>query len=307
MPQEVSSPAPNRKLIVLVGPTAVGKTSTAIALAKHLGSEIVSADSRQLFRELNIGTAKPTEAELAEVPHHLINSHSILQHVDAAQYAAEALAIINRLFETNSNVILCGGSGLYVQAVCDGFDEIPPIPSEIRETLIGAYETNGLAWLQAMMNILDPEHLARIDSQNPHRLLRALEVRMGTGKSISTFQQRKKSDHAFEIVKIGLELPREELYERIDTRMDQMIAAGLFDEAEQLFPKRRLQALQTVGYQEIFGFFDKLYDRDETVRLLKRNSRRYAKRQLTWFKRDTEIAWFSANDRQAVIDYLRNV
>jgi len=293
-----------KKLIVIAGPTAVGKTATAIALAQHFGAEIISADSRQIFRELTIGTAKPDEAELRAAPHHFINTHSIQEEYDAAQYGREALECIHTLFRTRDTLILCGGSGLYVKAVLEGFDDIPDVPDEIRENLVREYAQHGLPWLQERMQALDPEHYAVIDQQNPHRLLRALEVRIGTGQSIASFRGQNTVQHPFRIVRIGLELPREVLYARIDQRMDIMIATGLFQEAEALYPYRHHQALQTVGYQEIFDFMDGHYDKEEAIRLLKRNSRRYAKRQLTWFKRDAAMRWFAPADIMGMLAYI---
>ncbi|HOX83095.1 MAG TPA: tRNA (adenosine(37)-N6)-dimethylallyltransferase MiaA [Chryseolinea sp.] len=297
----------NKKLIVVVGPTAVGKTAVSIKLAQHFKTEIISADSRQIFRELTIGTAKPNEEELAAVKHHFINSHSITERYDAAQYGRDALELIHQLFEKYDYLILCGGSGLYVKAILEGFDNIPEIAEEIREELNQHYEKEGIAWLQEKMRALDPEHFETIDQQNPHRLIRALEVKIGTGLSISTFRKKAKLQHSFSIVKIGLELPREVLNKRIDDRMDQMIRDGLFDEAKNVFSYKDQQALQTVGYQEIFDFMEGRYDRDEAIRLLKRNSRRYAKRQITWFKRDDEIVWMNPFDVEGIIESLSRI
>jgi len=276
----------------------------AIELARHFKTEIISADSRQIFKELNIGTAKPDQAELRQVPHHFISSHFIAENYDAAQYGRDALVLVHKLFEKFDHLILCGGSGLYIKALLEGFDDIPKVPDEIREDLVKNYEESGIKWLQEKMAELDPVHFATVDQQNPHRLIRALEVRIGTGMSIASFQKKKQVDHPFRVHKIGLELEREELYQRIDQRMDQMIEAGLFDEAEKLFPYRSHNALQTVGYQEIFDYLEGKYDRDEAIRLLKRNSRRYAKRQLTWFKRDLEIRWFHPRDISSIIDSI---
>ena len=292
------------KLIVLVGPTAVGKTSVSIALAKHFGTEIISADSRQIFKELSIGTAKPSPAELDLVPHYFINSHSIHEPYDAAQYGRDALQLINKLFTQHNHLILCGGSGLYVKAVCEGFDEIPDVPEIIRENLMKDYEQHGLKALQERMMELDPEYYQEIDKQNPHRLIRALEVIEGTGKSIRSFQTKNKLTHPFSIVKIGLTLPRDVLYESIDRRMDEMISQGLFAEAESLYPLKHINALQTVGYQEIFDYIDAKYDRQEAIRLLKRNSRRYAKRQLTWFQRDSNIIWMEPHNIDGIIQTI---
>lgn len=292
-------------LIVIAGPTAVGKTAVAIALARHFETEIISADSRQLFKELNIGTAKPSYDELTQVKHHFISSHPITEHYDAAQYGVDALEVINDLFKTRKYAVLCGGSGLYIKAVCEGFDEIPEVPEEVRARLVASYEQEGLRWLQAKMQELDPEQFAKLDAGNPHRLIRALEVKIATGKSIAQFRKGEKRRHHFSIVKIGLELPREELYKRIDLRMGQMIQSGLFEEAKSLYPFRNKNALQTVGYQEIFRFMESEYDYDEAVRLLKRNSRRYAKRQLTWFKKDTDFTWFAPTDISGMIKHIK--
>lgn len=294
----------NKTLLVIAGPTAVGKTAVALALAHRFKTVIVSADSRQIFRELNIGTAKPNEAELAEVMHYFINSHSIHEEYDAASFGRDALVVIHQLFEEKDHVVMCGGSGLYIKAVCEGFDDIPEVPEETRAELIAQYEHLGLPWLQEKMRALDPEHFAEIDQQNPHRLIRALEVKIGTGMSIASFRSKSRYVHPFGIVKIGLELPRDVLYERIDTRMDKMIEAGLFEEAKQVYPFKDHQALQTVGYQEVFDYLDGKIDKEEAIRLLKRNSRRYAKRQLTWFKRDPEMTWMDPGDVEGIINFI---
>lgn len=294
-----------KKLIVIVGPTAVGKTALAIRVAKEFHTEIISADSRQIYRELTIGTAKPTEAELKEIPHHFINSHSISQDYDAARFGEEALLKIYSLFETHEYVVVCGGSGLYIKALLEGFDDIPEVPDAIRDLLIEEFEAKGLLWLQNKMRELDPEHFKTIDQKNPMRLMRALEVKMATGKSIASFQKKVTKNLPFSVVKIGLELERTKLYERIDKRMDEMIAAGLFEEAKQLYPFKDKNALQTVGYQEIVDFMDGKYDREEAIRLLKRNSRRYAKRQLTWFKRDEQINWFKPEDSVRILEHIQ--
>jgi tRNA dimethylallyltransferase len=294
----------NKKLIVVAGPTAVGKTDLSIRLAEHYDTEIISADSRQFYRELMIGTAKPEPAELSRVKHHFIDSHSITQTYDAAQFGDDALARATDLLKKFDHVIVCGGSGLYIKALIEGFDDIPETDPEIREELIRGYESNGLEWLQDRMRVEDPDYFKVVDQQNPHRLMRALEVKIGTGASITSFQTKQKRKLPFRVLKVGLELPRELLYARIDLRMDEMIARGLFREAEELLPFRQHQALQTVGYQEIFEFLEGKYDRDEAIRLLKRNSRRYAKRQLTWFKRDPEIAWFAPSDITNILGHI---
>lgn len=289
---------------MIVGPTAVGKTALAIDLAEALGTEIISADSRQFYREMTIGTAKPTPQELDRVKHHFINSHSIAERYDAAQFDEEALTKIYELFEKYNDVIVCGGSGLYIKALVEGFDDIPEVPDEIRESVTTNYKAYGLTWLQQTVQKLDPEYYRIADNQNPARLSRALEVVWATGKSITSFQKKQKRILPFTVIKIGLELERDELYRRIDERMDTMIEAGLFEEAEKLYPYREHNALQTVGYQEIFDFMEGKYDREEAIRLLKRNSRRYAKRQLTWFKRDEDITWFSKADGNELVRFL---
>jgi tRNA dimethylallyltransferase len=286
----------NKKLIVIVGPTAVGKTAVAIEVAERLKTEIVSADSRQIYKELEIGTAKPTVEELARVKHHFINTKSIEEDYNAGQYGGEAMAVIEKLFEVYDNLILCGGSGLYVKALLEGFDEMPEITVEMRKQVIDEYATNGLDWLQAEVKKIDPSYFEEVDVQNPQRLMRALELYRAAGKPMSELRKKEKKELPFEVVKVGLELPREELYERIDARMDKMIEQGLFEEAERFYARKELNALQTVGYREIFGFMEGEYDRDEAIRLLKRNSRHYAKRQMTWFKRDVEIRWRRADE-----------
>lgn len=295
-----------KKLIVIVGPTAAGKTALAIRVAKQLNAEIISADSRQIYKELTIGTAKPDEDELRQVPHHFINSHSISEDYDAATFGGEALLKIYSLFETYNYVVVCGGSGLYIKALLEGFDDIPEVPDEIRDQLIEEFENKGMLWLQNRMRELDPEHFKKIDQKNPMRLMRALEVKLGTGKSISEFQKQVVKELPFQVVKIGVDVERAKLYERIDARMDGMISKGLFDEAKNLYAYREKNALQTVGYQEIFGFMDGQYDQAEAIRLLKRNSRRYAKRQLTWFKRDEQIKWFKPDDTNSILEYIQN-
>ncbi len=290
-----------RKLIVLVGPTAVGKTGVAIRLAEHFRTEVVSADSRQAFREMEIGTAKPSAAELALVPHHLINSRSIRDGYDAGTYGFEARTIIDQLFEKHPVLVLCGGSGLYIKAVLEGFDDLPAVTEETRKAVVVDYAEHGLAWLQEEVQRFDPDYFDVVDRQNPQRLMRALEICRSTGKPFSGFHKRERVALPFDVVKIGLTLDREILYQRIDQRMDDMVAQGLMEEAKRLFPLRQLPALQTVGYQEIFDFLDGKYDRDEAIRLLKRNTRHYAKRQYTWFGKDPEIAWFSPSDWSGIL------
>ncbi|WMN11305.1 tRNA (adenosine(37)-N6)-dimethylallyltransferase MiaA [Marivirga salinae] len=297
----------SKTIVILAGPTAVGKTSLSIQLAKRFKTEIISADSRQFYKEMVIGTAKPTSKEMDGVPHHFINSHSIQEDYNVGQFEKDALNLLGDLFRKHDIIFVVGGSGLYVKALCEGIDDMPSIPVEIRQNLNAEFEQNGIECLQKQVMESDPEYFEIVDQQNPQRLIRALELYRATGKNMSYYRaQEKQIERPFNIIKIGLERPREELYDRINLRMDQMIAEGLFDEAEKLYHYKNLNALQTLGYSEIFGFLDGEYDREEAVRLLKRNSRRYAKRQMTWFKRDSEFVWFKAEDKDKVIDYLES-
>lgn len=286
-----------KKLVVLVGPTAVGKTAAAITLAEQWNTEIISADSRQIYREMEIGTAKPSADELSRIKHHFVNFKSIEENYNAGQFGRDATELINQLFEERNVLILCGGSGLYIKALLEGFDEMPEIHEDLREEIIEKYTQKGLAWLQGEVEKIDPDYFALVDVQNPQRLMRALELNLSSGQPMHILRKKKKKiELPFQVTKIGLELPREELYQRIDLRMDRMIERGLFEEATRFYPQRHLNALQTVGYQEIFGHLEKKYDREEAIRLLKRNSRHYAKRQMTWFKKDQEIRWMRPED-----------
>ncbi|MBL7870503.1 MAG: tRNA (adenosine(37)-N6)-dimethylallyltransferase MiaA [Cyclobacteriaceae bacterium] len=296
----------SKKLIVIIGPTAVGKTAVSIQLATYFKTEIISADSRQIYKELEIGTAKPSPEELAMVKHHFINTHSIEQDYDAGGYERDAISLLDKLFKKHDSLVLCGGSGLYVKAVLEGFDEMPEIPEGTRERIMEGYQKKGLEWLQEKVKEADPEYFELVDQKNPHRLMRALEIHIAGSKPLGELRNQKKVTRPFSVIKIGLELEREELYQRIDSRMDAMIAAGLFEEAEQLYPKRNLNALQTVGYREIFDFMDNQFDKEEAIRLLKRNSRRYAKRQLTWYKRDPEINWFRPERLDEIMRLIEN-
>ena len=293
-----------RNLIAVVGPTAVGKTSLAIRLAEHYKTEIVSADARQVYRELGIGTAKPTEDELRMIRHHFINHKSIKEDYTAGTYGREARAVMDQLFASHKQVVLCGGSGLYIKAVLEGFDNLPQVDPEIRHGIIEDFDTRGLSWLQQEVQKNDPDYFETVDRQNPQRLMRALEIILGTGQTFSGFHKKEKIDLPYDVVKIGLYMEREKLYKAIDRRMDVMIENGLFAEAESFFTVRHLNALQTVGYQEAFGFFEGLHNKEEAVRLMKRNSRRYAKRQLTWFRKDKEIHWYHPEDFGQILKML---
>lgn len=288
---------PRPVLLTIAGPTAVGKTAFCIQLAQQFGTEIISADSRQFFRELSIGTAKPTPAEMQGIPHHFIDSHSISEDYSAGRFAADALALLEQLFQRLPLVILTGGSGLYLQALTDGLDELPGVLPEVRAQLHVELAEHGLPHLVAELAETDPVAHARIDKQNPQRVVRALEITRGTGRPFSSFHTQNAAQEAdkrpFRVVKVALTREREALYQRINLRVEHMLEAGLLEEVKLVLPYRHQHALQTVGYQEIFGFLDGDYDWAEAVRLLQRNTRRYAKRQLTWLRRDTAYEWVS--------------
>lgn len=279
--------------IVIVGPTAVGKTSLAIQVAQHFHTEIISADSRQCFRELNIGVAKPSPEELNTVKHHFIGSHSISDEVNAAAYEQYALARLNEIFRQHSTAIVVGGTGLYVKALCSGIDEVPVIDHAVRQSIISAYENEGLEWLRQQVQKHDPVYYAHGEIKNPQRLMRALEVKLSTGRSILLFQTQKKKQRDFRIIKIGLELPRPLLNERINQRVDLMMRAGLLDEVKELLPCKKMNALQTVGYRELFAHLEGNISLQDAVEMIKLNTRQYAKRQMTWFRKDKEIHWCS--------------
>lgn len=276
----------------------------AIRLAKHFGTEIISADARQVFKELEIGTAKPSPLELQEVRHHLINTHSIHDNFNAGTFAALSERIIDQLFQTHDHIILCGGSGLYIKALLSGLDNIPEVPMKIRQEIISEYQENGLEWLQNEVNSVDADFYKNADVSNPQRLMRALEVFRATGEPFSSYKSAPQKELYYQVIKVGLNLHRDLLYQRIDQRMDNMIAAGLFEEAKSFYPYKYLNALQTVGYSEIFDFLDGVFDKDEAIRLLKRNSRRYAKRQLTWFNNDKEITWFHPDEYESILKFV---
>lgn len=295
-----------KKVIIVCGPTAVGKTSVAIELAKMFDTEIISADSRQCFKELNIGVARPSEEELEKVLHHFIASHSISEEINVSSFEKFALTKTKEIFEKKNKLVLVGGTGLYIKAFCEGLDSIPPIPIEIRKKIIDEYEAKSLAWLQDEINKKDSIFFKKGEMQNPQRMMRALEVVEGTGKSILSFQSNQKSQRDFSIIKIGLELPREQLYQNINNRVDEMLQAGLEAEVKSLIPFRNLNALQTVGYSEIFEYVDQKITLVQAVEKIKLNTRHYAKRQLTWFKREKEINWFHPSQLSSIVDFLQN-
>ena len=282
-----------KKLVVIVGPTAIGKTSLGIQLAKHFNTEIISADSRQFFQEMSIGTAKPTASELAQAPHHFVDNKSILERYSAGQFEKDAITKIESLFETNEVVIMVGGSGLYVDAVCNGIDDIP-MDLNIRKNLNQRLEDEGLEVMQNELKELDPVSFSEVNLKNPQRVIRALEVCLASGKPYSAFKNKEKKKRPFEIIKIGLTAEREYVYERINLRVDLMMEEGLLDEVKTLLPHRELNALNTVGYKEWFKYLDGELSYDEASELLKKNTRNFAKRQFTWFRKDKSTHWIEA-------------
>lgn len=279
-------------LITVIGPTAIGKTAMAIEVAKHFGCEIISADSRQFFKEMNIGTAVPSAEELANAPHHFIQSIGIVEEYSVGDFERDALAKLNELFTTNDYAVMVGGSGLYIDAVLKGFDDFPDVDPAIRQQLIADFESKGIEYLQQELQRLDPVHYEKVAKENPQRLMRALEVCIGSGRPYSSFLNIKKNNRGFTPIIIGLEADRELMYDRINQRVDIMVQQGLVEEARFLYPHRNLNALQTVGYRELFSHFDGEITLDFAIEEIKKNTRRFAKRQMTWFKRTEGAKWF---------------
>jgi tRNA dimethylallyltransferase len=294
----------SKTCIVVAGPTAAGKTALAIAIAQHFNTSIISADSRQCFKELTIGVAKPSAQELQLVKHFFINSHSISEDVNAAVFEQYALKAAAAIFATQDIAVMAGGTGLYIKAFCEGLDDIPAIDPSVRLDIGQQYKIGGLVWLQDMVRREDPAYFSTGEIHNPQRLLRALEVKRSTGQSIRSFQEGKTTPRYFNTIKLGLTLPREQLYDNINCRVDAMMAQGLLAEVQSLLPYRHLNALQTVGYKELFDYLDNTISLDAAIDLLKRNTRHYAKRQLTWFNRDAAIKWFAPSAYQQVLSYL---
>ncbi len=293
-------------LVIVVGPTGVGKTAFSVLLAQHFNTAILSADSRQLYKELNIGTAKPSLEEMKGVKHFFIDSASITDNYTTADFENDALLCLEKLYEKNNIAILCGGTGLYVDALCNGLDELPERDEKIREELLLLYEQKGIEGLQEKLKHLDEVQFNKMDNQNPQRLIRTLEVCLVTGKPYSELHFGNKKQRNFTTIKIGLNMERELLYKRINSRVDDMIEKGLVEEARALYPNRALNSLQTVGYSEVFDYFENKTDLPTAIEKIKQHSRNYAKRQLTWFRRDIEIRWFEPTDVQGAIDYVNH-
>ncbi|MGF7139594.1 tRNA (adenosine(37)-N6)-dimethylallyltransferase MiaA [Roseimarinus sediminis] len=295
----------DKTLIVIVGPTGIGKTSLSIAVAQQLKTEIISADSRQIYRELRIGTAVPDSQQLHTVKHNFIQSHSIHQYYNAAQFESEVIELLDTKFKTYNEMVMTGGSMMYIDAVCDGIDDLPKIDHELRKEIIAKYETEGLDSLRRMLKKVDPDYYATVDLKNHKRIMHALEIYYLTGKPYSSFRSNTKQSRPFQILKIGLNTDRQVLHQRINQRVDQMVADGLVEEARTVYPHRNLNSLNTVGYRELFASFDGATTEAEAIELIKRNSRRYARRQLTWFRKDESINWFEPDQEKEVIEFIK--
>lgn len=295
-----------KNLIVLVGPTGIGKTSAGIKIARHFNTEIVSSDSRQIYKELKIGTAVPNKNEQASVKHHLIHSHSIHESYNASKFEHEALVLLKKLFSKNEIVLLVGGSMLYIDAICKGIDIMPDADPEIRKNLKNQLGKEGIESLRLQLKKLDPDYYHLVDLKNPNRIVHALEICLMTGKTFSSFRSHPQKKRPFSILKIGLNCERDELHRRINNRVDKMIEAGLEKEARKVYPQKHLNALNTVGYREWFAHFDGEIQREKAIELIKRNSRRYARKQLTWFRKDAEINWFEPDKTEQIISFIEN-
>ena len=298
----------DKHLITIIGPTAIGKTNLAIRIANYFKTEIVSADSRQFYKEMNIGTAKPSNSELNSIKHHLVNNKSINDNYNISDYEKDALKSIKSIFNKNDVAILVGGSGLYINTVLYGLDEIPGISNETRNSLYLDLELKGIKKMQEQLKLLDPASYSAIDINNPRRLIRALEVSISTGKSYSSFLKKKKKKRDFNIIVLGINQDRLELYDKINTRVDNMVESGLINEAKQLYNLKSLNALNTIGYREVFNYIEDKYSLDECINEIKKNTRRYAKRQLTWFKSIDRVEWITPEyNFEKIIAYINNL
>lgn len=291
-------------LIVLIGPTGIGKTDLSLSIAEAYHTSIISADSRQLYADLKIGTAAPTPDQLARVPHYFVGTLQLTDYYSAAQYESEVLKKLNELFQKKSVVVLTGGSMMYVDAVCKGIDDIPTVDNDTRQLMLERYEQEGLERLCAELKLLDPEYYNIVDLKNPKRVIHALEICYMTGKTYTSFRTRTCKERPFNILKIGLKRDREELYDRINRRVDMMMEEGLLEEARKVYPYRNLNSLNTVGYKELFKYFDGEWELPFAIEKIKQNSRIYSRKQVTWFKRDTEIAWFHPDSTQEIMQYI---
>lgn len=293
-----------KRLIVLIGPTGVGKTDLSLSMAEYFNTPIISADSRQIYCDLKIGTAAPTEEQLSRVKHYFVGTLKLDDYYSAAQYEADVMDKLDELFQTHSTVLLTGGSMMYIDAVCKGIDDIPTVDKETREMMMNRYEQEGLENLCAELKLLDPEYYNIVDLKNPKRVIHALEICYMTGKTYTSFRKASKKERPFEIIKIGLTRDREELYQRINQRVDMMIADGLIEEAKSVYPFKGLNSVNTVGYKELFKYFDGNYTLDEAIDKIKQNSRIYSRKQMTWFKRDEEITWFNPEQKDEIVKFI---
>jgi tRNA dimethylallyltransferase len=293
-------------LLLILGPTGAGKTDIAVDVATHFRSEIISCDSRQIFREMSVGTSAPSPEQLTRIRHHFIASLSVKDYYSASLFERDVLNLLPHLFTNNPLVIMTGGSGMYIDAVCEGIDDIPDVDPVIREKYIKKYREEGIESLRVALRLLDPEHYKKVDLRNYKRIIRALEICETTGVPYSSFMKKEKRERDFRIIKIGINRPREELFERITGRVDNMISSGLEDEARELYQYRHLNALNTVGYKELFEYFDGTITREKAIDLVKRDTRRYAKRQVTWWAKDKSIRWFHPDQLQEIIKHVEN-
>lgn len=292
-----------KTLVVITGPTAVGKTQLCLDLAQRLGTPIINADSRQIYRDLKIGTAAPTEEQLRQVHHYFVGTLSLDEYYSASMYEQQTIALLEKLFQDNDYALMTGGSMMYIDAVCHGIDDIPTVDEQTRETLKRRLQEEGLESLCEELKRLDPEHYEVVDLQNPRRVVHALEICLMTGNTYTSYRKAERKERPFKIIKIGLTRPREELYQRINSRVDQMMEQGLLEEAQRLYPQRHLNALNTVGYKELFNYMDGIWTLDEAVERIKGNTRRYARKQLTWFKKDPDVIWMEPDNISEIFQH----
>jgi tRNA dimethylallyltransferase len=293
-----------KTLVVLLGPTAVGKTELSLSLAKLLSSPIISADSRQIYKTIRIGTAAPTEEQLQQVRHYFVGTQALTDYYSASIYEQEVMSLLDTLFQTSDYALLSGGSMMYIDALCNGIDDIPTVDDETRNTLKRRLAEEGLESLCEQLRVLDPEHYEIVDKKNPRRVVHALEICLMTGRTYTSFRTNEHKERPFNIIKIGLTRDRKIIYERINRRVDIMMEQGFLDEARSVYPLRHLNALNTVGYKELFAYLDGTWSLDEAIERIKGNTRRYARKQLTWFKKDEHIRWFHPEDKQAIMNYI---
>lgn len=293
-----------KTLVVILGPTGVGKTDTCIRVAKHFNVPIINADSRQIFQEIPIGTAAPTQVQQQEIKHYFVGSHHLDDYYSASMYEQDVLSLLEKLFTSQDIALMSGGSMMYIDAVCNGIDDIPTVDEQTRQWMKQRLHDEGLPALVEELRQLDPIHYEYVDKNNPRRVVHALEICHMTGKTYTSFRTNKIKERPFQIIKIGLNLPREELYQRINQRVLNMIQEGWVEEALKVYPKRELNSLHTVGYRELFDYLDGLYTLDEAIDKIQSNTRRYMRKQLTWFKRDQKIRWFSPNNIEEIINYI---